>query len=62
MIIFTISSITLSYAQKIAQATMGFLNIDVGARASAMGGAFVTMSNDASDVFYNPAGLGNIVG
>ena len=33
-----------------------FLKIDVGARASAMGGAFTAIADDASGIFYNPAG------
>jgi len=64
VIIFTISSSSLSYAQKIAQATMGFLSIDVGARPSAMGGAFVTMSNDARKIAFLslilPDGIGRL--
>ena len=33
-----------------------FLKIDAGARAAAMSGAFVAVGDDASSVFYNPAG------
>lgn len=33
-----------------------FLKIDAGARAAAMGGAFTAVADDASSVFYNPAG------
>ncbi len=33
-----------------------FLKIDAGARAAAMGGAFTAIANDASSIFYNPAG------
>ncbi len=43
--------------KKIAQAGMKWNMIPVGARASAMGGAFTALSNDASAVFWNPAGL-----
>ncbi|MBN1782608.1 PorV/PorQ family protein [bacterium] len=35
----------------------GFLSIDVGARAVAMGGAFVSMADDASAMYWNPAGI-----
>ena len=37
-----------------------FLKIGVGARASAMGGAFVSVADDASAVFWNPAGVARI--
>jgi hypothetical protein len=33
-----------------------FLKIDSGARAAAMGGAFTAIADDASGIFYNPAG------
>ena len=35
-----------------------FLKIDAGARAAALGGAFSAIADDASSVFYNPAGPG----
>lgn len=35
-----------------------FLKIGVGARAVGMGSAYTAMVNDASSVFWNPAGLG----
>jgi opacity protein-like surface antigen len=35
----------------------GFLNIDVGARAVSMGGAFVAMADDGTTMFWNPAGI-----
>jgi hypothetical protein len=37
-----------------------FLKIGVGARASAMGGAFVSVADDASAVYWNPAGVARI--
>lgn len=44
-------------AQRAGTATAQFLKIGVGARASAMGESFVAVSNDASALFWNPAGL-----
>ncbi len=35
-----------------------FLRVPVGARETALGGAFAAASSDANSVFYNPAGLG----
>jgi long-subunit fatty acid transport protein len=37
--------------------TAQFLKIGVGGRASAMGDAFVAIANDASALYWNPAGL-----
>jgi len=43
--------------KKVAQAGMKWLSIPVGARGSAMGGAFTAVANDASAIFWNPAGI-----
>ena len=37
-----------------------FENIDLGARAVALNGAFTSLSNNSLAVFYNPAGLGQM--
>ncbi len=39
-----------------------FLEIGVGARAQAMGGAFVSLAEDATAMYWNPAGIGRISG
>jgi hypothetical protein len=39
-------------------ALSGFLSMEEGARATGMGGAFLAVADDASGVFWNPAGLG----
>ncbi|MBC7083291.1 MAG: hypothetical protein H5T95_07355 [Firmicutes bacterium] len=37
--------------------TAAFMDIGLGARAMGMGGAFVSIADDATCVYYNPAGL-----
>ena len=39
-----------------------FLKIPVGARATGMGGSFVAVADDASSVFWNPAGIARMQG
>ena len=34
--------------------TANFLEIDVGSRATAMGGAYVSLCDDQSAIFWNP--------
>lgn len=51
--------VQLSFAQNPNLGSSGaqFLQIPIGARAEAMGGAIVGLSDDASSVFWNPAGI-----
>jgi len=42
---------------KVGTVAAPFLEIGVGSRATGMGGAFVAMANDASAIFWNPAGI-----
>jgi len=37
-----------------------FLDIEIGGRALGMGGAYVSLSDDCSGPFFNPAGLGRL--
>lgn len=37
-----------------------FLQVPIGARPTAMGGAYLALSNDAAGALFNPAGLANI--
>lgn len=53
----------LSFGQKAELTQRGtsmanFLKIGVGARAAAMGDAYVALSNDVSSLYWNPGGLG----
>jgi len=43
--------------KKLAQTGLQFLKVDVGTRASALGGAYAMIGQDATAMFYNPAGL-----
>jgi len=43
--------------EKVAQSGMSWLSIPVGARGAALGNAYIAIANDASSVFWNPAGL-----
>ena len=68
-ILLAVLLLTLSYTELNAQlfpvlggqragiSTAEFLKIGVGGRASAMGDAFVAVANDASSLYWNPAGL-----
>jgi len=58
--IFTISMTCMgqsSNVSNVATTSASFLEIGVGARAIAMGGAFVATANDASAMYWNPAGI-----
>ena len=45
---------------KTGTAGMTFLEMDISARANAMGGSFIGLANDASALYYNPAGIINL--
>jgi long-subunit fatty acid transport protein len=48
---------TAANAQNLSGIPAAFVDIGVGARPAAIGGAFTALANDASAVFWNPAGL-----
>ncbi len=50
--LFTLFSYNNSFSQ-----TYQFLNLDLSARAAALGGTFVANNDDPDVIFYNPAGL-----
>ena len=37
-----------------------FMQIPIGARPTALGGAYISVSNDGAGIFYNPAGMSSI--
>lgn len=43
--------------ERVGTSSAAFLKIGVGARAESMGGSFVAMADDATCLFYNPAGM-----
>lgn len=56
---------TWAFAQnvsKVGTTAAPFLNVGIGARAIGMGGAFVSLANDASALFWNPGGIALIPG
>lgn len=53
----------LSFAQtKVGSTAAAFLNIGVGSRPIAMGGAFAATANDITSLYWNPAGISRITG
>lgn len=59
------TTVDLQAQDKVGSTAAQFLGITAGARGSAMGSAYVALSDDASGMFWNPAGLartnGNII-
>ncbi len=50
----------LSQGKAAENTVFDFLRADVGARAGALAGSYVTIMNDVSTLFYNPAGLSTL--
>jgi len=59
LLIFVLS-VNVYAADKVAQSGYGFLDVAAGARACGMGEAFTVLGQDASALFYNPSGIGEI--
>jgi hypothetical protein len=60
VIVLLLSMSVLSYAQevkKVGTSAASFLRIHVGARGTALGGAFVSIADDPTCMFWNPGGL-----
>ncbi len=56
LVLIMIPALLFSQA-KTGTTAMTFLKIDVSARANALGGAFIALADDASSLYYNPAGM-----
>jgi len=59
LLIFVLS-VNVYAADKVAQSGYGLLDVGAGARACGMGEAFTVLGQDASALFYNPSGIGEI--
>lgn len=61
-LIITMTISGMAFAQFSKRGTSGaqFLKIGVGARAQGMGGAFTAIANDASAIYWNPAGIARL--
>jgi hypothetical protein len=60
LIIISLTQLILAQNPNLGTSGAQFLQIPVGARATALGGAYIGLSNDASSVFWNPAGIAKI--
>ena len=63
VLIFSMILVSFAFGQEFAPvgtSVAQFLEINLGARGTAMGQAFTTLTEDAGAVFWNPAGLTNI--
>ncbi len=59
-IILTTVCVILAFGGAHAQSSFHFLTLNSSARAAALGGAFVSMPEDASALFFNPASLSTV--
>jgi opacity protein-like surface antigen len=60
VLILAIFPVQSQEVTKVGTTAAGFLNIDVGARAIGMGSAFVAVADDATAMFWNPAGIARL--
>ena len=60
--IFSLSMLQAQSVTKTGTTAAPFLNVGVGARAIGMGGAFVSLADDASSLFWNPGGAAYVQG
>jgi opacity protein-like surface antigen len=58
--LFMLPELHAQQVTKVGTTAAKFLSIPVGARAIGMGGAFVAVANDASAMYWNPAGISHL--
>lgn len=51
------TNILFAEFDKVATTAAPFLKLEAGGRAAAMGGGFVALANDATSLYWNPAGM-----
>ena len=59
-LVFVTQSVGICSLTKSGTTSAQFLKIQIGARAISMGGAYVALANDATSIYWNPAGLTKI--
>jgi len=59
VILVSLATLTAKEVSKVGTTAARFLSIDVGARGVGMGGAYVSVVDDASAMYWNPSCLGN---
>ncbi len=57
IMLFVVNKINAQNVSKVGTTTANFLEIGVGATANSMGGAFVSLANDASALYWNVSGI-----
>jgi hypothetical protein len=57
-----LAAVLLAAGPARALETASFLNVGVGARGLAMGGAYTALADDADAIYWNPAGLAQVAG
>jgi len=62
VVLLLFCSVSFALNSKVGTTAYSFLKIDASARSTAMGGAFVGLSDDPSALYFNPAGLIQIEG
>lgn len=60
LVLLFLSITVYSQYSNLGSAGAQFLQIPIGARATALGGAYIGVVDDASAIFWNPAGLTNV--